>query len=279
MYPAFVAFPAREFMMLRIASILVVSLGLLISPAVAVSAQSETMMYDHVHLAVPEPATAAAWYSRHFGGDSVDGRTDRTLIGVTRFIFRQETNARPSEGGAVDHLGFSVMDLNAKLRELEADGAIITTPRREVDGLFPISFVVDPWGVRLEIIEDPQHLGFHHIHLRTTEVEATMQAYLNIFGGVRTPMRGSRDAILYPGNVWLMFTNGEGFQTAGSAIDHLGWRALDLIPKMNEMRSKGATVTRGPNDLTFENGMIHIYFIDGPRDVTIEIVQRARNMR
>ena len=89
----------------------------------------------------------------------------------------------------------------------------------------------------------------------------------------------ARMPILYPGNVWLMFTNGEGFQTAGSAIDHLGWRALDLIPKMNEMRSKGATVTRGPNDLTFENGTIHIYFIDGPRDVTIEIVQRARNMR
>ena len=71
MHPAFVAFPARELMMLRIASTLVVSLGLLVPSVAAVSAQSETMMYDHVHLAVPEPATAAAWYSRHFGGDPV----------------------------------------------------------------------------------------------------------------------------------------------------------------------------------------------------------------
>ena len=265
--------------MLRITSIIFAVFGLSAMWAGALNAQSETMMYDHVHLAVPDPAAAASWYSRHFGGDPVDGRDDRTLIGVTRFIFRETADAKPSQGGAVDHLGFSVVDLDAKLRELEEDGATITMQRREVEGLFPISFVVDPWGVRLEIVEEPQHLGFHHIHLRTTDVEATMQAYLNLFGGVRTPMRGSRDAILYPGNVWLMFTNGEGFPTAGSAIDHLGWRALDLRPKMADLQSKGATVTRGPNDLPFENGMIHIFFIDGLRDVTIEIVERARNMR
>jgi catechol 2,3-dioxygenase-like lactoylglutathione lyase family enzyme len=264
---------------MRLAPMVLCLLAVLVTLPGVASAQSETMMYDHVHMAVPDPPEAAAWYARHFGGDPVDGRDDRTLIGVTRFLFRQEANARPSQGGSVDHLGFSVMDLDAKLRELEADGATITTPRREVEGLFPISFVVDPWGTRLEIVEEPQHLGFHHIHLRTTDVEATMQDYLRLFGGVRTPMRGSRDAILYPGNVWLMFTEGEGFPTAGSSIDHLGWRALDLMPKMADLQSKGATVTRGPNDLTFVNGTIHIFFIDGPRDVTIEIVERARNMR
>lgn len=93
---------------------------------------------------------------------------------MTRFIVRQDADARPSEGGGVDHLGLSVTDLDAMLGELESDGATITTPRREVTGLFPIAFVVDPWGVRLK---EPQHLGFHHIHLRTTDVEATMQAY------------------------------------------------------------------------------------------------------
>ena len=28
----------------------------------------ETMMYDHVHVAVPQPPEAAQWYARHFGG-------------------------------------------------------------------------------------------------------------------------------------------------------------------------------------------------------------------
>jgi catechol 2,3-dioxygenase-like lactoylglutathione lyase family enzyme len=237
------------------------------------------MMYDHVHLAVPTPPEAAAWYARHFGGEPVDGRDERTLIGTTRFIFRQEANPRPSEGGAVDHLGFSFADLDAKLRELEADGARITSPRRDVEGLFPLAFVVDPWGTRLELIQDPQHLGFHHIHLRNPDPEATLQNYLALFGGVRTPMRGRLDGIYYPGNVWLLVTRGEGFPTVGSTIDHLGWRALQADAKHAELTRKGTTVTRGPNDLTFENGTIRVFFIDGPYGVNIEIVQRAPTMR
>jgi catechol 2,3-dioxygenase-like lactoylglutathione lyase family enzyme len=250
-----------------------------LSPAALVAQFPETMMYDHVHLAVPQPPVAAAWYARHFGGEPVDGRDERTLIGTTRFIFRMEANPRPSEGGAVDHLGFSVPDLDAKLRQLEADGARITSPRRDVEGLFPLAFVVDPWGTRLELIQDPQHLGFHHIHLRSPDPEATLQSYLSLFGGVRTPMRGRLDGIYYPGNVWLLVTRGEGFPTAGTSIDHLGWRALHSDTKAAEMRAKGTTLTREPGDLTFENGTIRVFFIDGPYGVNIEIVQRAPTMR
>tara|TARA_Y100000590_G_scaffold362444_1_gene419626 strand:+ start:284 stop:1081 length:798 start_codon:yes stop_codon:yes gene_type:complete len=253
--------------------------ALFLAPASPLEAQSETMLYDHIHMAVTDPPAAAQWYMDLFGGEAVDGRDDRMLLGTTRFIWRQDDNRRPSQGSVIDHLGFSVSDLDTKLSELEAAGATVTMQRREVEGLFPISFLVDPWGVRLEVLEDPQHLGFHHIHLRTPDPEATKQWYLDKFGGVRTPMRGSRDAILYPGNIWLMFTEGETFPSTESAIDHLGWRALDLMPKLQELTGKGLEVTRGPADLTFVNGMINIFFVDGPDDVSIEIVQRAPNMR
>ena len=265
--------------MLRSVSTVVSILGLGVALTGDLSAQSPTMMYDHVHLAVPQPPVAAAWYMQHFGGDPIDGRPDRTLIGTTRFIFRMEANPRPSEGGAVDHLGFSVPDLDAKLRELEAAGARITAPRREPEGLFPLAFVVDPWGTRLEILQDRQHLGFHHIHLRNPDPEATIQAYLNLFGGVRTPLRGRLDGIYYPGNVWVLVTRGEGFPTAGTSIDHLGWRAPSAQPKLEELTRRGATVTNGPNELTFDNGTIHFFFIDGPYGVNIEIVERAPTMR
>lgn len=270
--------------MQRLASTFLGILALLGVSSAALSGQSgkmvsETMMYDHVHLAASDPQAASKWYRDHFGGEEVDGRDDRMLWGTTRFIWRREDNARPSEGGAVDHLGFSFVDLDAKLRELEAAGATITSPRRDVEGLFPLAFVVDPWGTKLELIQDPQHLGFHHIHLRSPDPEATKQWYLSKFGGVRTPLRGRLDGILYPGNVWLLVTEGENSPSAGSAIDHLGWRALDLQPKLDELRSKGVNVTRGPNDLTFVNGTISVFFIDGPSGATIEIVQRAPNMR
>jgi lactoylglutathione lyase len=255
------------------------ALGWLAVTASTALSQSETMLYDHVHLAVPDPATAADWYMEHFGGEAVDGRDDRMLLGTTRFIWRQGDDRRSSAGSVIDHLGFSVADLDAKLGELEAAGATITSPRRDVDGLFPLSFVEDPWGVRLEVIEDEQHLGFHHIHLRSPDPEATRMWYLDKFGGVRTPLRGRLDGILYPGNVWLLVTEGEAFPSTEGAIDHLGWRALDLGPKLNELQGKGVEITRGPNDLTFENGTISVFFLDGPIGANIEIVQRAPNMR
>jgi lactoylglutathione lyase len=265
--------------MSRLTSTLLALTALWMATASSCSAQSETMMYDHVHLSAPDPAAAAAWYREHFGGEEVDGRDDRMLLGTTRFIWRQEDNPRPTEGGTVDHLGFSFADLDRKLGELQAAGAKITSPKRDVEGLFPLAFAVDPWGTKLELIQDPQHLGFHHIHLRSPDPEATMQSYLKLFGGVRTPLRGRLDGILYPGNVWLLVMRGEGFPSAGSGIDHLGWRALDLGAKLEEYRGEGANVQRGPNDLTFVNGTISVFFIDGPDGATIEIVQRAPNMR
>jgi lactoylglutathione lyase len=255
------------------------SLALFAVFAPLLSAQSETMLYDHMHMAASDPQAASRWYRYHFGGEEVDGRDERMLLGTTRFIWRQADDRRPSAGSVIDHLGFSTGDLDAKLRELEAAGATITTPRRDIDGLSPLSFVVDPWGVRLEIIEDPQHLGFHHIHMRDPEPETAFQWYLDKFGGVRTPLRGRLDGILYPGNVWLLFTRGETFPSTEGAIDHLGWRALDLQPKLDELRGKGVEVTRGPNDLNFVNGQISVFFVDGPSGANIEIVQRAANMR
>ena len=247
--------------------------------APALSAQSETLLYDHVHMAVPNPQAAAAWYLEHIGGEGVDGRDERLLLGTTRFIWQQADDRRPSEGSVVDHLGFSVADLDAKLRELEAAGATITTPRRDVDGLFPLSFVEDPWGVRLEILEDPHHLGFHHIHLRSPDPKMTKQWYLDKFGGVRTPLRGRLDGILYPGNVWLLVTEGDAFPSTEGAIDHLGWRAPELNPKLEELRGKGVEITRDPMNLTFVNGRIDFFFIQGPRGANIEMVQRASTMR
>jgi len=61
--------------------------------------------------------------------------------------------------------------------------------------------------------------------------------------------------------------------------DHLGWRALDLNPKLEELRGKGVEITRGPNDLTFVNGQISVFFVAGPSGASIEMVQRAPNMR
>jgi lactoylglutathione lyase len=251
-------------------------LGIMVSAA---NAQTETLLYDHVHMTVPDPQAAASWYQEHIGGELIDGRDDRVLVGTTRIMFLQGEGRQPSMGSAVDHLGFSFADLDAKVRELADAGATVTTEPREVEGLFRLAFVNDPWGTRLELVQDPQHLGFHHLHLRAPDPEATFAWYQEQFGGVRLRMRGRLDGILYPGNVWLLISRGEATPTREGTIDHIGWRALDLAAKIEELRRKGVTIETEPRDMTLPNGPISFAYVTGPDGARVELVQRAGDMR
>jgi len=249
--------------------------------AAPASAQTKTLMYDHVHMAVPDPQAAAQWYHDHIGGEWVDGRDDRLIFGQTRIMFLGNggTARRPSEGSVIDHLGFSFPDLAAKLTEVEAAGGTITGAMREIDGLFKLSFVEDPFGTRLELIEEPQHLGFHHVHLRAPDPAATLAWYENMFGGVRLRLRGRLDGILYPGNVWILVTRGETFPSSEGTIDHIGWRAPEADPTVTDLTSHGAELTSQPRDMTLPNGQIRFFYIAGPDGARIELVQRQPDMR
>ena len=265
---------------MRIPIVIACGLSALVAFAAPAGAQVRTLMYDHVHMAVPNPQEAAQWYHDHIGGEWVDGRDDRLLFGRTRIMFLGGGESRrPSAGGVIDHLGFSFPDLAAKLAEVEAAGATITTPMREVEGLFKLSFIDDPFGTRLELIEEPQHLGFHHVHLRGPDPEATLAWYENIFGGVRIRMRGRLDGLLYPGNVWILVTRGETFPSSEGTIDHIGWRAPEADPTLTDLTSRGAELTSQPRDMTLPNGQIRFFYVAGPDGARVELVQRQPDMR
>jgi catechol 2,3-dioxygenase-like lactoylglutathione lyase family enzyme len=243
-------------------------------------AQTPTALYDHVHMSVPDPQAAAQWYHDHIGGEWVDGRDDRLLFGTTRIMFLGGgATRRPSAGSVIDHLGFSFPDVAAKLAEVEAAGATVTTPLRAVEGLFELSFVDDPFGTRLELIEEPQHLGFHHVHLRSPDPEGTLAWYESMFGGVRMRMRGRLDGILYPGNVWILVQRGENFPSSEGTIDHIGWRSPTTDSMLSALTSRGAELTSQPRDLTLPNGVIRFFYIAGPEGARIELVERQPDMR
>ena len=110
--------------------------------AFAGSAAAQTLPYDHIHLNVPDPAAAANWYEKYFGGRRITEAPDRIMFGSTRLLFLKKADAKPSAGSAIDHVGFSFADLDAKMKEFEAAGIKIVTPTREVPGLFKLAFVV-----------------------------------------------------------------------------------------------------------------------------------------
>jgi len=127
------------------------ALGMFAGPGAA-----QTFPYDHIHVNVPDPAAAATWYEKYFGGRRITEAPDRMMFGSTRFMFLKKADAKPSSGSAIDHVGFSFPDLDAKMKEFEAAGIKIVTPVREVQGLFKLGFVEDPWGTRIELNERPK---------------------------------------------------------------------------------------------------------------------------
>ncbi|MBY0492602.1 MAG: VOC family protein [Cyanobacteria bacterium] len=245
------------------------------------AAQTPTYPYDHIHLNVPDPAVASVWYEKNIpGGRRITEAPDRIMYGSTRLMFLRSATAKPSAGSAIDHIGFSVADLDAKMKEWEAAGITVTTPVRDVPKLFKLAFLEDPWGTRIEVVQDPELLGLHHVHLRNPNPDEGYAWLLDKFGGKRDRLKGTIDGIRYDydgfTSVWVLITKGEAEPSQGRAIDHIGWRSVgDLQATIDSLRAKKVEVTSEPRPLTLPNGPpINFSYVAGPAGARIELVER-----
>ena len=247
----------------------------LMACATPVSAQTGfANMVDHIHLAVPDQAKGVEWYRKHFGGQTMTEATDRLMFGETRIIFQKNDTPQPSSGSVLDHIGFSVADLDAALKNLAADGGKVVTPAREVAGLFKLAFVEDPWGVRIEVVQDLAKLGLHHVHLRAPDPNAALAWYVDKVGGAVGKLKDRIDGINY-GGVWILAQKGEATPSQGHAIDHIGFRPLNVDTVVTGLKVKNVKVTTEPRPLTLPSGTtMRLAFIEGPDGVRIELVQR-----
>jgi hypothetical protein len=173
-----------------------------------------------------------------------------------------------------------VADLDAKMRELTAAGVKVVTPARDVPNLFKIAFVEDPWGTRIEVVQDPELLGLHHIHMRGPNPDEVFTWLLQKFGGERTKLKGQIDAVRYRAegfsDMWILVQRGEAVPSEGHAIDHIGWRSPgSLAATIGELKNKGVTVTSEPRPLTLPGGPpINFSYVAGPAGARIELVER-----
>ena len=243
-------------------------------------APTATFPYDHIHINVPDPAAAANWYEKYFGGKRITEAPDRLMFGSTRYMFLKKADAKPSAGGAIDHVGFSFADLDAKVKEWEAAGIKITSPVRDVPGLFKLAFLEDPWGTRIEVVQDPELLGLHHLHLRNPNPDEGFAWLLDKFGGTKTQLKGRLDGVRYDAagfsSVWILIQKGEAEPSTGRAIDHIGWRSVGpLGATIDGLRAKKVEVETEPRPLPLPNGpTINFSYVKGPAGARIELVER-----
>ncbi|MBI4887918.1 MAG: VOC family protein [Acidobacteria bacterium] len=267
-----------------------------------------TEPFDHLHLAVTDVERARDWYIRHMGGN--EGETSETVAWgkwpvdhplPIQLHFMLSSDARPSAGSAIDHLGFSFADLDATVRALQAAGVKIVRPVEEVPGLWKRAVVEDPWGATLELVQDPDALGLHHVELRVPDPDQALRWYVKAFGGDRTKYKGQIDAVRYRelGVFFLFAVRDEHAAPAtGHAIDHISFGPIDLDKVVSALTADSATFTSNPNprinpgcrlvQTDGENGpggirrlycaqpdqLSHrVVYLDGPGGVRIELVQ------
>lgn len=200
---------------------------------------TDTCRFDHLALNASDPTAAAAWYAKHFGGAPVDGGTAEgggmaaarfgAGAGTAELVWSGAEAPGPSMGTGLDHSGWSVEDLDAVHAAMLADGAEeFWAPRHFGPAKLYISFVTDPWGAKIELLEDANHPGFHHVHVLGPDCEEDRAWLLERAPGRAETFKDILLAVNY-GTMRVLFrqTDDELAPTAGRAIDHLAWTSPD----------------------------------------------------
>jgi catechol 2,3-dioxygenase-like lactoylglutathione lyase family enzyme len=239
--------------------------------ALTVQAQTAPAIpYDHVHLSASDPDKASAWYAANLNGQQGEnaGRTIFEPFTGTRplpveLIWIKAAGAPSSESSAIDSIGFSVPDPDAKAKALVAAGATVKAK----------GVVVDPDGVTIELVNDPKQRGLHHVTLRTPDPKATLDWFSANFGGARVKMNG-RDALQY-GHTYLEALQGAGAAPSqGRAIDHLGFAPSNIDRTVADLRAHGGKITAEPSSKPNQFGH-RTGYVEAPGGIRIELVEHT----
>jgi catechol 2,3-dioxygenase-like lactoylglutathione lyase family enzyme len=119
--------------------------------------QSLPIMYHHTHLAAIDGPTLRDWYVKVFGADIGERRGMPSAVipgGRVDFLPVQGDAPTGSQGNAIDHVGFEVVDMAAFKTKMDSLGiAFNRAPERRDDIGLTIAFITDPVGTYIEITQ------------------------------------------------------------------------------------------------------------------------------
>ena len=111
----------------------------------------------HVHFRTPDFEELLAWYVDVFELEPRPRGTIQTTTNVPgmNLSFGEASEPlAPTQGRAIDHIGFEIDNLEAYTERLKQKGIEFDTDYREIDTLqLNIAYLTDPSGVRIELTE------------------------------------------------------------------------------------------------------------------------------
>jgi catechol 2,3-dioxygenase-like lactoylglutathione lyase family enzyme len=249
--------------------------------AITVAQPKTNLPFDHIHLNEPA-AEASLWWEKNIpGGRRISEAPNRIMYGAVRLMFLGARSSGGSDGSVIEHVGFSVADLDTTMRALAAIGTKVVEPVSATPGLYKAALIESPWGTRVQLVQDPELLGLHHVQLRSPDPDKTDKWLLDTFGGERTKIHGQLDAVKYAGipgftTVYIVAAKGASVPSQGRSIDHIGWRSIGTIAETKAMlEGKRVELTSQPSPLNLPNGpSINFFYVAGPDGTRIELVER-----
>jgi len=125
-------------------------------------------------------------------------------------------------------------------------------------------------------------IHFDHVHLRSPDPEATARWFEEVLGAevVRSVQQGAPRIDLRLGGADIFIAPVPPGDTSVAAppsaphqgLDHFGLRVPDLYAVCAELKAKGVEFTQEPKE---GRPGLHLAFIRGPQNISIELLQRG----
>ena len=119
--------------------------------------QTTPIRSEQVHLFVLESEVpkVQAWYAKTFGGKATNrnGAPVVDIPGIQIRINKVDAKQAATRGRVLDHIGFDVKDHAAFVKKITAEGIKLDQEVRANPGGNTITYITDPWGTRIEIIQ------------------------------------------------------------------------------------------------------------------------------
>ena len=285
----------------------------LILPVQLSSAQEvEKARFHHVHLNVTDPQASIDFYKRIFGGVPVKFRNKQDAIFTERSFLLFNKVPTPPNGkqeSGIWHIGWGGIDIPALEKWYKSQNVEVHTPIYPLRNSW-VTYWNDPDDVMIEV-NTMNHHRFAHVHLFAQNPNETAQWYAKHLGlNARTndennPRPVGENAefktwkefheadnrawssgfrcdnisfVVYnipdytPAPPWWPFDPlKELAPQKGRAIDHFAFSYRDIGPVYERMKKAGVTITGA---ITWKEDLdMRSFFILGPNDVTIEIVE------
>ncbi|MGK0222964.1 MAG: catechol 2,3-dioxygenase-like lactoylglutathione lyase family enzyme [Limisphaerales bacterium] len=266
--------------------------SILVSVALTGTVTATTSVWSasphHIHVASSSAVEATKWYQQYLECTAVADQPKAVDCQGMRIIFTERPSIGGSQGTGINHISFSYADVVAKMSELESIGVRGSGVRLQrfedgstvenLPGLFKHAFVFDPWGARIELIEDQELIGFHHVHLQSTDPAAAQEWYADNIGGERSVFgEGSaheRAAIKFE-RMWLLFdqyAEGQPAPTDERSIDHIGFSADNLAGLASSLADAGVNIQE-PNKPEGARTEAQRAYVSAPDGVLLALVE------